>query len=123
MRNLIIIVICCIGLVVAAVMAQEAKPAVVGTTANCARLEQDTKTGVWRAWITVDEKHAIIAKFKQAPTDADIKAVRDKTIAQEAEAKAAADAAALAVTTAEALKAAGKCPCCGQALPKVEDTK
>ena len=84
---------------------------------NCPRLEQDV-TGVYRAWIQVDQDHTVIAKFREMPTQADVKAVRDKTLAQEAEAKAATDAAVATAVQAETWKSEGRCPTCGQTLPK-----
>lgn len=86
---------------------------------NCPRLEQDT-TGLYWAWVQIDENHTTIVKFKDMPTEADIKAIRDKTLAQEAEAKAVADATTAKAAQAEAWKAEGKCPACGQALPVKE---
>ena len=84
---------------------------------NCPRLEQDV-TGVYRAWIQIDQDHTVIAKFRDMPTQADIRAVHDKTLAQEADAKAAKDAETAKVAQSEAWKAEGRCPTCGQVLPK-----
>ncbi len=127
MRNLILTIACllvpiCVAVLDAYGQEKEAALAEAGKTENCARVEQDAKSGVYRVWIELDKSHSTIAKFKTAPTADDIRAVREKVLAQEAEAlaQAAADKAKLA--EAEALKAAGKCPTCGQTIP-VEVTK
>ena len=119
MRNTLFLALCCLLVPVGVLLLPAGDvSAVAGKTANLARLEQDAKTGVWRAWIQIDAKHATIAKFKQAPTEADVKAIRDKTLAQEAEAKTAAAAATATAVQSETWKAEGKCPTCGQPLPK-----
>ena len=123
MRNLILIAICLLVPVCVAVLnvyAQD-KPATVADVAkieNVGRAEQDAKTGIWHVWITLDKDHSLIAKFKTVPTADDIRAVRDKTLAQEADAKAAKDAETAKVAQSEAWKAEGRCPTCGQVLPK-----
>lgn len=123
MRNPILVLCCLLVPVGVLVLPGQDVPAVAGKTANCVRLEQDARTGVWRAWIALDKDHATIAKFQKAPTETDIKAIRDKTLAQEAEAKATAAADAAKTAQSEAWKAEGKCPCCGQPLPLKEGEK
>lgn len=121
-------IVLCAGVMLLGVMccvtAQD-KPAAtsadIAEIENVGRVEQDAKTGVYRVWIEIDKTHSVIAKFKQEPTETDIKAIREKTLAQEAEALAQAAAAKTATATAEALKAEGKCEKCGQALPKDGD--
>jgi hypothetical protein len=121
MRNAMIAVACLlvpVGVMLAQVMEKPIVRAEAGKTENCARVETDGK--VWRAWITVDKDHSVIAKFKAAPTADDIKAVRDKTLAHEAEAKAQAVAVAEKAVESETWKSAGKCEKCGQSLPLKE---
>jgi len=124
MRNAMIAVACLlvpVGVMLAQVMEKPIVRAEAGKTENCARVETDGK--VWRAWITVDKDHSVIAKFKAAPTTDDIKAVRDKTLTQEAEAKVAAATAKAKEEESEVWKSAGKCEKCGQPLPKAEVVK
>lgn len=124
MRKLILTIACL--LVPVSVMMLDAfgqdadKPAEAGKTENCARIETDAKTGIWRVWIALDKDHATVAKFKTAPTETDIRAVREKVLAQEAEALAQAAELKLAEAKKEQLKAEGKCEYCGQPLPLKE---
>jgi uncharacterized protein YqcC (DUF446 family) len=121
MRNLALTVACLlvpVGVMLAQVMEKPIVRAEAGKTENCARVETDGK--VWRAWIVIDKDHSAIAKFQAAPTAADIKAVRDKMLAQEASATAEVAEAKLQAAKADDLKAQGKCPTCGQPLPLKE---
>jgi len=87
------------------------------TDTHIERIDKDV-AGRYRVWIAIDNSHAVVVKFAKIPTVDQVRMIRAGVIAAEDQAKAQAEAETAKIAQAETWKAEGRCPTCGQVLPK-----
>lgn len=87
---------------------------------NVSRVQVDA-AGKVRVLVVIDEKHAVEGKWQDVPTTKDISNFRDKIMIQEATSKAEIKTKEDLKNLEEQRKAEGKCPTCGQILPKEKE--